>query len=935
MSELAQRMSGVDKNAKNVLEIQDMIMAQILKTAEERKGLMQQYVNPLGQMIDTANDTIVEAKDKAAEKLKAKAEDVRDNTNSKVVKTLASAAIGVSGMVNQEIGENVADQVMELLNKGRRFEPIFQVFNDLAGRTKANAPVYDMIKRVRNWVQQRRQQYREELPGILAQKFSRTLSKVEWKNLSLSLGKTDITALMDNLHIDDVIELLKDKRKVTQKVFELENELSGVYGANWGLLNRKAKQLARYMTTGNHGDNLLRNAWAVANLWNEQVTGVLPDITPEVERNLDALISLYALQSQPENVSDSLLDLVQNEEAGIRFLMSFQYGQRKDEMAKAKEGAARDNHYKGHLPTEPSAGVSLVVAPDSQGADLIARSYVRIADYDGSPHEPGYESRGYYYAPVASRAGFRQGIMQNIHQTASGVDQATGFTLGLTAGIIGNRQEVDAIARRSRVRPAQATENLLPIFRDGVVVAYERGVDPMHLERLQPEMNFAKILGMWRGRQVEEAEAAHVNLPLIQRLKEMWDADIARDASNQKQYINVLDPAEWKRDPVLGDAVKLLTPKTREYIKEVFGNEFWIRRDMIEDTLGSRNASITDAFTGTSRWDPKLLAGTKKLLLAFGGPKAYKYLFNAEKLLQEVLVDAKTTIVVRSVIVPMANVAANVLQLWARGVPINVIVKGMLKKTSELNDYIKSRSRLDEAEAELRAAEAAQDYRKINVLRTEIRTTKDNHRRMSIWPLIEAGEFSSISEGMVTFEDMQIGNGLLSEYIEKLVDKLPASAIALGRQGLITRDTALFQGLQRAIEYGDFLGKAVLYEHLTSKKKLNQADALARVTEEFVNYDRSPGRARGYLENVGLLWFYNFKIRSTKVALSMIRNNPLHAMLSLAVPQPPIIGSVGSPIVDNVFAMAADGGLDWSIGPGMGLSSMGLNPWVNMMDAAM
>jgi len=48
---------------------------------------------------------------------------------------------------------------------------------------------------------------------------------------------------------------------------------------------------------------------------------------------------------------------------------------------------------------------------------------------------------------------------------------------------------------------------------------------------------------------------------------------------------------------------------------------------------------------------------------------------------------------------------------------------------------------------------------------------------------------------------------------------------------------------------------------------------LARITEEYVNFDRLPGRSRGYLDEMGMMWFFNFKLRTTKVALSMLREN--------------------------------------------------------------
>jgi hypothetical protein len=74
-----------------------------------------------------------------------------------------------------------------------------------------------------------------------------------------------------------------------------------------------------------------------------------------------------------------------------------------------------------------------------------------------------------------------------------------------------------------------------------------------------------------------------------------------------------------------------------------------------------------------------------------------------------------------------------------------------------------------------------------------------------------------------------------------------------------------------------------LYDDLLKRKGLTKEQALGKITDEFVNYDKLPGRARGYLEDTGLLWFYNYKLRITKVALSIMRNNPLHLLLAHAM----------------------------------------------------
>lgn len=289
----------------------------------------------------------------------------------------------------------------------------------------------------------------------------------------------------------------------------------------------------------------------------------------------------------------------------------------------------------------------------------------------------------------------------------------------------------------------------------------------------------------------------------------------------------------------------------------------------------------------------------------------------------------KQVIVVKSVIVPVANMMSNMLHLVGRGVPLRSIIQGVGSKTAEINFYIKSRRQQVDLEADLRAAQGRNDLVEIRKLETRIQTIQDGYRRLSIWPLIEAGEFSAISNGVPTTEDLALADGRWTDYVEKKINELPDGLRTVTRYALVTRDTALYQGLARSVQYGDFIAKAVLYDDLVARKKRSSDEAVADVNETFVNFNRLAGRDRQYLESVGLLWFYNFKLRSVKQAAYMLRNNPLRALLTAALPGLPLIGDIGTPVTDNFFSLAADGRLGYSIGPSMGLNSLGLNPWLN------
>jgi hypothetical protein len=109
----------------------------------------------------------------------------------------------------------------------------------------------------------------------------------------------------------------------------------------------------------------------------------------------------------------------------------------------------------------------------------------------------------------------------------------------------------------------------------------------------------------------------------------------------------------------------------------------------------------------------------------------------AEKGIQAGVSVVKNTIVVRSIIIPMANLASNFMQLSMHGVSIRDMYQGYQTKLLEITKYQKNLKRKVDIEAEITAQRTNPDA--VRRLETELKSLEDANRRMSIWPLMEAG----------------------------------------------------------------------------------------------------------------------------------------------------------------------------------------------------
>lgn len=919
MRALQDKLVNGPRNPKNVNDALDSLAQTLIDDSVANANLIERMGGAVGNVVDFANQQVVNALSQGSRKVSAKASSIAAGTRNRALKAAAQTVSLTANIFNEEGAAANAEAMIRSINKSKMPELVRSVVKDLTGRTKSNAGVYDMIKIASSKVSKVRQFYKEQLPSTLQNAFKKQPSTEQWTAMFKGMAKVDLASLVPGVSQANAFAAF-DKAERTKQIAALEQTIKADPEAKRIL--QKAKQLANYMVTGEAGPALLANADAVAHIIHDRVGNFR---ARKVEKSktfvdqVDRLITLYALDQTPQDTLDAVVELNKQEPEAMKQILGVLKAQRETDQAR-RQGAARFNAMKGYIPSVGSDGASLVVENDKNMAEMKRKGYIRVANYTGSTIFQG-SSMGYYFSPVSGKAPYNQGIFQNARLTSGGVDVGTGFAVGFpTAGRITQKTTVERLAKNMHADTSK--EALRPIFaEDGSIIAFERSIDPAQLQRLNPSTHLALMLGQWMGRQAEEELAHGVNLDAMARVFAMWKNE---SATRRDEYINVLDPNQVT-DPVMRDALSLMPKQVRDEAERLFGkNTFMVRRDAFEDLFGYRDASFSDFWTGNSRWSPKTQETVRKLLERVFGPNALITLMTYENRTKNVIKDVKTLIVVKSVVVPALNLVANIFQMMATGVPLSVIIRGIRDKTLEVDAYMKSNLRKMDLQVELLAAKG--NVTRTNKLTAQIQSIEDSHRRLSIWPLIEAGEFGSISDVGISRDELLLSEGKLQEYLEAKTEKLPQGLKTAGKIFLLTKDTALFQGMQKAMEYGDFLAKAIVYDHQRSKG-MSKADALGMITDEFVNYDRLPGRVRGSLENFGLAWFWNYKLRIAKTAFRMIRQDPVRVALLAMLPM-----SMESPVSENVFTKLVEGNLGYSLGPEMAFDSIGLNPWINAMN---
>src|SRR5690606_37779221 len=425
------------------------------------------------------------------------------------------------------------------------------------------------------------------------------------------------------------------------------------------------------------GSGLLANAFAISRLYGIKTKPNWKTPSDAVVTQIDQLITLRLLDQVEDHDRAVFADLVKREGEGMEFLLDYLFGQRKTELEKMGQNTlARVNHFKGHLPSEQKSRARIIVIEDSKAGEYRALGYKRIGDYRGSKIESGKISRRYYYSPDAQQAPFSQGIIQNIDYTAYGVHEYTGYSTGPTAGLITDPSAVKRLSSRMHLERG-TVETLRPIFNaKGQVVAFDRTLNPEVMNQLRESQDLAKMIGHWRGRQIEEILAKKANTFIIDTLWRIYDEDVRENPGNQELYVDLFGD---DLDPVIKDAVSLFPPELVDQIRARFPEGFYVRKRMVNDVIGYRQASVGDLWTGNTRWPEEVQKGMKEVLIGLLGIDAYQLLIKSERNVKAVVAAAKDNIVARSLLIPAVNIISNYLQLMGRGMGPLDAAKGMLR----------------------------------------------------------------------------------------------------------------------------------------------------------------------------------------------------------------------------------------------------------------
>ncbi len=848
--------------------------------------------------------------------------DFSANTDKELLRSVSEATRTVLERLTMDNSESL----LKLAAHPKVPNVLMDLLKDLVNRSSVTNSIYILNKKAKAVVQGTRERCLNTIPklarGYFKEELGRDLQTHESRAMFNLFGKLDLTAIKYS-EVHDLLDIGTRK----QKIQEIKAELSDLLGKRLSYADIKSKQLGRYLATGIAGDNLLKNAYIICKQVN---TNADPD---RVSYLIDKLASAYGIEYIDPGMQESLRNLMDTAPEAIEFTFNFLKNARQANLNTVSGINGNQGLYnltKGFLPKVYTDDSAVILVPDYHSTKYINLGFERIK---GSS-KPGYS---YYYRSYDPTATFNQGALQIIHSQNMGVDINTGLPKGTNFNILNFNKNEYAQYRAARNYMSTAVENEAPIFNEnGKIIGYEHIGDPEVLASKPYSEDLIDIMANLYSRNQEQIMAFEFNKSLGEQLAKIYKES---DANSKQLFVDIAKST----DPVIKDAWNTASHEAKNILLRAFNpnaiskdemtNPVMIRRDMLNDVIGERQAALTDAYTGVSRFSPTSQKYFRAVANAILGDKALKILTYADRDIKNIASIARNTIVVKSIQVAYGNIVSNLGFLAMSGIPVTTIYKESMQAYRELEWYTRAQKNIAKWEIQLRGLPNNSPKRAL--LETKI-DQKNAYIRdgLSIYPMIEAGEFNTIADIGSQYSKNQLELGKVGEFFEDCARHLPNSVKTASSYVFLTQDNPIYQGLQKATQYGDFIAKVVLYNHLL-RQGLPIEEALMHTADAFVDYDRQRGRWRGGLEDFGLLWFWNFKLRSTKQALYLAKHRPLSSLMFLTMPVDDTLGKIlgieiSSPLSDNAISSLIRGRTG-TVGPGMYTGAVTSLPWYNLL----
>lgn len=714
-------------------------------------------------------------------------------------------------------------------------------------------------------------------------KENKKMSKEDTKAVS-NLLRADIQSLRElGLTHSELMDIVTNRNTRNQKAKELLDTLPVDLRNE---LQSRGDNLGYYLVKGVARKPLLaKNAFAILSRVG-MGKGINTNFTQDHVKNLDALITIYALNYSDTDTLNRVADINSKESGDINGLEHSILSHQK--FTRESDALFMDNPFskqKGYIPSIYNTDRGFAIVKRSEVEDYKELGYKENSTLETALHEDEMTNKEDMVFMTLSNTG-----KQSYVSGAFSID---------SPGAKGSSVEFDSdkfvkIAERQRASIDTVSQtNMIPIYdTDGNIrgYRYEMGntAKDSYLDR---NNDFPTLLAQFKGANITKENFPDSNKKLVDAL-----IDKARNMKENEinSYILISPDSSSKR---AREFWAMLPKETRMYIENQTGEKgILVKKKELNLLIGYRKYNPSDAFT--KEYSDKNIAELvyTSIFEAISGKKAKLRFDQGFKPLLEMVGALKNFIVIRGIKVLIANIKSNIALLMINGfTPI--------QSTRDIKDALVYSIRYQKQASELLQLEheISLGYGNTNKI-SRMTELKNSIARNPLKAFIEEGMMPMIVNDF-SFKKGEVEyNTFIDDVKDATVNKLPAPLRKTVDFLMVAEGTHIHNFLANATQQSDFVFKYAIHQQEMRKGKTNK-EAIARAREVFINYDVPTNRFIQFLNDTGLWMFTKFALRIQRVILRLLKEKPLRLATEALVSE-----QLGNPSIISLNLISAAGG---------------------------
>lgn len=835
---------------------------------------------------------------------KAVKEKVAKLAGAKIIKESGSSLVQAGGLAVRLVAREQTDHFMDNLRKFRdkQFNEVHGLGMSIMNELKGPLQNFEALLRSTKHLENLRKGIITQHSLLALKTFANgeAMSKEQKASVSSVFLRTGMHNLLQHFTMAQLEKMLDDDNEIGKAINAFEGQLSGPMKERW---IEQVNALGYYKATGRvRTPVLMFNGYSIARMMGTQFNRRVTEAqAKEAEKTLTALVSLYALRYTEQADQQAAKETVRDENNrtdggnGVQFVLSLH----KELEAESLERLFKGNPalmMHGYTPEILNPHTAIKVANAADGKDLVQQGYTQGGSVTQDATDPSQDKQHIYVLKDGGLAPYLSAAISLSSLQAKGTTQHNGYTNANTAVGLDNASTQAGITHdklqllTNWTNPKRDLRNdgrnqMAPVFNEqGEIVNWRYMMaESTKNELLERDNRFDQILGAHAGSIFDKQTSAEQNKQIVTAVREQYDADYH---TNPDGYILV---GAKSTDPVLRDTWHLLPQAMQDEIRNVWGRDgMMVRKDSVDILFGYRKFSLGEMFqkdpAARSQFEGFVLNTLEQMFRHRGYSvdearnlvkKVGHYVTRGERMWQEVVREAKDTIVVKSGVVLLGNIWSNFSLLAAKGVPFKdmlhyhqVAIQGALA-------YQNDSKRLAELETLVRTGMKSDDE-----TRREIVQLKDKIDRNPVKPLIEEGLMTSIVEDVAAQDDPFSYKTEFARKMENYTSRINPKVMDAAKFIYMGKDSWMYQNLSRVTQLSDFVARYTLYQHAINRAEnpMSHKAAIQEASDAFVNYDIPMYKGLQYSDDMGITMFTKYFLRIQKVLLKTMRENPARVM---------------------------------------------------------